>query len=91
MALQRHGCGETIAKVEGKSRDRNLIDIDKGIDIASNVTAIEQLRDMAMDQHGLIITAQASAKGVSYSETFMMVARDRLDRVANGVYPLSAV
>ncbi|MDO5067885.1 MAG: type IV toxin-antitoxin system AbiEi family antitoxin domain-containing protein [Propionibacteriaceae bacterium] len=55
------------------------------------VTKLERLREVALDQHGLVTTAQAAAEGVSNAELSMMVARDRLDRVAHGVYRVPQV
>ena len=55
------------------------------------VTKLERLREVALDQHGFIATAQAVEHGVSYADLSMMVARDRLDRVAHGVYRVPQV
>ena len=55
------------------------------------VTKLERLREFALDQHGLITTAQAVGEGVSHAELSTMVARDRLERVAHGVYRVPQV
>lgn len=57
----------------------------------SVVTKLELLREVALDQHGFVTTAQAVAEGVSHAELSMMVARDRLERVAHGVYRVPQV
>ena len=54
-------------------------------------TKLERLREVALDQHGLVTTAQAGDGGVSHAELSMMVARDRLERVAHGVYRVPQV
>ena len=54
-------------------------------------TKLERLREVALDQHGLVTTAQAAEEGVSNAELSMMVARDRLERVAHGVYRVPQV
>jgi len=50
------------------------------------VTLLERLREVALDQHGYVTTAQAAEVGVPVAELSKMVARGRLDRVAHGVY-----
>lgn len=55
------------------------------------VTKLERLREVALDQHGFVTTAQAVAEGVSHAELSTMVARDRLERVAHGVYRVPQV
>ncbi|AWV48153.1 hypothetical protein DIJ64_09045 [Mycobacterium leprae] len=50
------------------------------------VTRLERLREVALDQHGFVTTAQAVKEGVSHAELSAMVARDLLDPVAHGVY-----
>jgi predicted transcriptional regulator of viral defense system len=57
----------------------------------SVVTKLERLREVALDQHGLVTTAQAVAEGVSHAELSTMVARDRLERAAHGVYRVPQV
>jgi predicted transcriptional regulator of viral defense system len=57
----------------------------------SVVTKLERLREVALDQHGLVTAAQAEAVGVSYAELSTMVARGRLERVAHGVYRVPQV
>lgn len=55
------------------------------------VTKLEWLREVALDQHGFITTAQAVEEGISHAELSTMVARDRLERVAHGVYRVPQV
>jgi len=55
------------------------------------LTKLEGLREIALDQHGLVTAAQALAAGVSNAELSTMVARDRLERVAHGVYRVPQV
>jgi predicted transcriptional regulator of viral defense system len=55
------------------------------------VTKLERLREVALDQHGFVTTAQAIEKGVAHAELSTMVARDRLERVAHGVYRVPQV
>ena len=55
------------------------------------VTKLERLREVALDQHGFVTTAQAVEEGVSHAELSTMVARDRLKRVAHGVYRVPQV
>jgi predicted transcriptional regulator of viral defense system len=50
------------------------------------VTLLDRLREVALDQHGYVTTAQAAEVGVPVTELSKMVARGRLDRVAHGVY-----
>jgi predicted transcriptional regulator of viral defense system len=54
-------------------------------------TQLERLREIAMDQHGFVTTAQALEEGVMHTELSKLVARDRLDRVAHGVYRVPQV
>lgn len=55
------------------------------------VTKLERLREVALDQHGFVTTAQAVEEGVSHAELATMVGRDRLARVAHGVYRVPQV
>jgi predicted transcriptional regulator of viral defense system len=55
------------------------------------VTKLERLREVALDQHGFVTTAQAVTEGVAHAELSTMVARDRLERVAHGVYRVPQV
>jgi predicted transcriptional regulator of viral defense system len=55
------------------------------------VTNLERLREVALDQHGLVTTAQALDEGVSHAELSNMVARGRLEREAHGVYRVPQV
>ncbi|MGP6177767.1 type IV toxin-antitoxin system AbiEi family antitoxin domain-containing protein [Microbacterium sp. A196] len=55
------------------------------------VTKLERLREVALDQHGFITTAQAIEEGVSYAELSTMVTRGRIERSAHGVYRVPQV
>jgi len=57
----------------------------------SVVTKLERLREVALDQHGFVTTAQALEEGVSSAELSTMVARGRLARPAHGVYRVPQV
>lgn len=50
------------------------------------VTKLERLREVALDQHGFVTTAQALEEGVSHAELSTMTARHRIERAAHGVY-----
>jgi len=55
------------------------------------VTYLEKLRELAIDQHGYVTTAQAADEGIVRQELAKMVARGRLERVAFGVYRVPQV
>jgi len=55
------------------------------------VTYLEQLREIALDQHGFVTAAQAVADGVPRTELPRLAARGRLERVAHGVYRVPQV
>jgi predicted transcriptional regulator of viral defense system len=55
------------------------------------VTILERLRDIAIDQHGLVASEQAFTEGIARSELVRLAARDRLERVAHGVYRVPQV
>ncbi|MCL1799682.1 MAG: type IV toxin-antitoxin system AbiEi family antitoxin domain-containing protein [Eggerthellaceae bacterium] len=55
------------------------------------ITYLEKLRELAIDQQGLITTAQAAAEGVPRQELAKMVARGRLARAVHGVYRVPQV
>lgn len=55
------------------------------------VTKLERMREVALDQHGFVTTAQALEEGISHAELSTMVARDRLERAAHGVYRVPQV
>ena len=55
------------------------------------VTYLEKLRELAIDQHGFVTTAQAADEGIVRQELAKMVARGRLERVAFGVYRVPQV
>lgn len=54
-------------------------------------TDLERLREVALDQYGFITTAQAQDVGVSFASLSMMVRRDRLERVARGLFRVPQV
>ncbi|MDP9800684.1 putative transcriptional regulator of viral defense system [Arcanobacterium wilhelmae] len=47
---------------------------------------IDELREIALDQHGYVATAQAHELGVTDADLSKMVARGRIERVERGVY-----
>ena len=47
---------------------------------------IDKLREIALDQHGFVTTAQAHDAGVSKATLSKLTARGRIERVAHGVY-----
>lgn len=55
------------------------------------VTKLDRLRELALDQHGYVTTAQAVEEGVSHADLSKMIARTRLARVAHGVYRVPQV
>lgn len=57
----------------------------------SVVTKLERLREVALDQHGFVTTAQALDEDVSHAELSTMVARGRIERAAHGVYRIPQV
>jgi predicted transcriptional regulator of viral defense system len=55
------------------------------------VTSIDKLREIAMDQHGLVTYQQALDEGVSPQLISVLTKRGRLERVAHGVYRVPQV
>jgi|SRR5690625_470230 len=55
------------------------------------ITKLEQLREIALDQHGFVTTTQAVDEGVSHADLSTMVARGRIERAAHGVYRVPQV
>lgn len=55
------------------------------------VTNIDKLREIAIDQHGFVTTAQALEEGVTHASLSMLVKRGRLERCAHGVYRVPQV
>ncbi|MDR2564462.1 MAG: type IV toxin-antitoxin system AbiEi family antitoxin domain-containing protein [Bifidobacteriaceae bacterium] len=55
------------------------------------LTQLERLREVALDQHGFVTSAQAEAEGVPRVELVKLAARDRIERVARGVYRIPQV
>ena len=55
------------------------------------LTSLDRLREVALDQHGFVTSAQAADLGVSSSLLAMMVRRGRLDHVSRGVYRVGQV
>ena len=47
---------------------------------------IDRLREVALDQHGFVTTAEASDMGVSKATLSKLASRGRIERVAHGVY-----
>ncbi|GAA2180195.1 type IV toxin-antitoxin system AbiEi family antitoxin domain-containing protein [Brooklawnia cerclae] len=58
---------------------------------AEVVTYLDRLREIALDQHGYVTSAQALVEDVPRAELSKMVSRGRLDRVAHGVYQVPQV
>lgn len=54
-------------------------------------TKVEQLREIALDQHGFVTTEQALEEGMIHANLSTLVARGRLHRVAHGVYRVPQV
>ena len=54
-------------------------------------TYLEKLREIAIDQHGFLTTAQAENSGIPRVELAKMVARNRIERVAHGMYRIPQV
>ena len=52
---------------------------------------IEALRDIALDQYGYVTTQQALDAGVTKPTLSKLMKRDRLERVAHGVYRVPQV
>jgi predicted transcriptional regulator of viral defense system len=55
------------------------------------VTHLEKLREIAMDQHGFVTYQQATDAGVPQPGLSMLVKRERLEKVAHGVYRVPQV
>lgn len=55
------------------------------------LTDIEKLREIALDQHGLVTTAQAEEAGVSRPALSYLAKHGRIDRVDRGIYRISQV
>lgn len=54
-------------------------------------TNIDKLREIALDQHGYVTTAQANDVGVTRAALAMLVRRDRIERVERSVYRIPQV
>lgn len=52
---------------------------------------IDKIRSRAIDQYGYVTTSQAAEEGVSKQSLAMLVKRDRLERVAHGLYRVPQV
>ncbi|MDR1513587.1 MAG: type IV toxin-antitoxin system AbiEi family antitoxin domain-containing protein [Propionibacteriaceae bacterium] len=55
------------------------------------LTDLDRLREVALDQHGFVTTEQALDAGVTHPSLSMMVRRERLERVAHGLYRVPGV
>lgn len=60
-------------------------------DMTRVLTYLERLREIALDQHGFVTTAQAVTDGIPRTELPKLAARDRIERVAHGVYRIPQV
>lgn len=50
------------------------------------LTYLEQLREIALDQHGLVTSAQAVEAGIPKTELPRLASRRRIERLTRGVY-----
>ncbi|MHA3685323.1 type IV toxin-antitoxin system AbiEi family antitoxin domain-containing protein [Leucobacter sp. HY1908] len=50
------------------------------------MTKLDVLREIAMDQHGYVTTAEALGEGITHADLSKMVTRGRLFRAGHGVY-----
>lgn len=57
----------------------------------ARMTDIEKLREVALDQHGLVTAAQAEESGVSRPSLSYLVKNGRIARVERGVYRIPQV
>ena len=55
------------------------------------VTYLERLREVAIDQHGFVTTAQAQEVGVPLVELYKMAARGRIEQVVRSVFRIPQV
>jgi len=55
------------------------------------VTILERLREIALDQHGLVTSTQAVEHGIARTELPRLAGRGRIERVARGVYRIPQV
>ncbi|WP_280795644.1 type IV toxin-antitoxin system AbiEi family antitoxin domain-containing protein [Aurantimicrobium minutum] len=55
------------------------------------LTYLEQLRELALDQHGFVSSAQAVAAGIPKTELPRLASRGRISRVGHGIYRISQV
>jgi len=57
----------------------------------ATVTNIDKLREVALDQHGFVTYQQAIREGVTQPALSMLLDRNRIERVAYGVYRVPQV
>lgn len=57
----------------------------------TRIPDIEKLREIALDQHGLITSSQAEDVGVSRPSLSYLTKNGRIERVARGIYRISQV
>ena len=57
----------------------------------NTLTAVDRLRESALDQHGYITTAQASELNVSKAALSILAKRGRIERVGHGIYHIPQV
>ncbi|MGF3056929.1 type IV toxin-antitoxin system AbiEi family antitoxin domain-containing protein [Microbacterium sp. YY-01] len=55
------------------------------------LTYLERLREIALDQHGFVTTAQAFDEGIPRVELPKMAKRGRIERVSQGIYRVPQV
>lgn len=56
-----------------------------------NLTDIEKLREIALDQHGLVTSSQAEDAGVSRPSLSYLAKNGRIERVERGIYRIPQV
>lgn len=57
----------------------------------TRIPDIEKLREIALDQHGLITAAQADSIGVSRPSLSYLVKNKRIERVMRGIYRIPQI
>ena len=55
------------------------------------LTYLERLREIALDQHGFVTSAQAVESGIPKVELPKLASRGRIERVSRGIYRVPQV
>lgn len=55
------------------------------------VTYLERLREVALDQHGMVTSAQAVEAGIPRTELPKLAGRGRIERLMHGIYRIPQV